>query len=102
MKVKLLFLLKLLGISLVLFVFLGWIEQGYQIILLLGLSFILLFEHLVFSEKYNQLKPEYYKKNKELRTIRTGLLKEINFLQGVKNEIKVANSYEEVYNAKEK
>lgn len=41
MKVKLLFLLKLLGISLVLFVFLGWIEQGYQIILLLGLSFIL-------------------------------------------------------------
>jgi hypothetical protein len=40
-KVKLLFLLKLLGISLVLFVFLGWIEPGYQIILLFGLSFIL-------------------------------------------------------------
>lgn len=38
MKIKLLFLLKLLVISLVLFAFLGWIEKGYQIILLLVLS----------------------------------------------------------------
>ena len=42
MKVKLLFLLKLLVISLVLFVFLGWIEKGYQITLLLILSLMLL------------------------------------------------------------
>ena len=41
MKVKLLFLLKLLIISLILFVFLGWIERGYQIILLLLLSLLL-------------------------------------------------------------
>ena len=41
MKVKLLFLLKLLVISLVLFVFLGWIEKSYKIILLLVLSFLL-------------------------------------------------------------
>ena len=41
MKVKLLFLLKLLIISIVLFVFLEWIEKGYQIILLLVLSVLL-------------------------------------------------------------
>jgi hypothetical protein len=41
MKVKLLFLLKLLVISLVLFICLGWIEKGYQIILLLVLSLLL-------------------------------------------------------------
>ena len=41
MKVKLLFLLKLLIISLVLFLCLGWIEKGYQIILLLVLSLLL-------------------------------------------------------------
>ena len=41
MKVKLLFLLKLLAISLVLFVFLGWIEKGYQTILLLICSLLL-------------------------------------------------------------
>ena len=41
MKVKLLFLLKLLIISLVLFACLGWIETGYQIILLLVLSLLL-------------------------------------------------------------
>ena len=41
MKVKLLFLLKLLVISLVLFLCLGWIEKGYQVILLLVLSFLL-------------------------------------------------------------
>ncbi len=40
MKVKLLFLLKLLIISLVLFVFLGWIEKAYQVILLVILSFV--------------------------------------------------------------
>jgi hypothetical protein len=34
MKTKLLFLGKLLGISLLLFVFIGWIEKGYQLILL--------------------------------------------------------------------
>ena len=41
MKVKLLFLLKLLVISLVLFLLLGWIEKGYQITLLLILSLLL-------------------------------------------------------------
>ena len=41
MKVKLLFLLKLLAISLVLFVFLGWIEKGYQLVVLIILSFFL-------------------------------------------------------------
>ena len=41
MKVKLLFLLKLLAVSLVLFLCLGWIEKSYQIILLLGLSLLL-------------------------------------------------------------
>ena len=41
MKVKLLFLLKLLVISLALFLCLGWIEKGYQIILLLALSVLL-------------------------------------------------------------
>ena len=41
MKVKLLFLLKLLVISLLLFVCLGWLEKGYQIILLLVLSLML-------------------------------------------------------------
>ena len=41
MKVKLLFLLKLLSISLVLFLCLRWIEKGYQIILLLILSLLL-------------------------------------------------------------
>ena len=41
MKVKLLFLHKLLVISLVLFICLGWIEKGYQIILLLVLSLLL-------------------------------------------------------------
>ena len=41
MKVKLLFLLKLLVISVVLFLCLGWIEKGYQIILLLTLPLLL-------------------------------------------------------------
>ena len=41
MKIKLLFLLKLLVISAVLFTCLGWIEKGYQIVLLLVLSFLL-------------------------------------------------------------
>ena len=41
MKVKLLFLLKLLIISLALFLCLAWIEKGYQIILLLVLSLLL-------------------------------------------------------------
>ena len=41
MKVKLLFLLKLLVISLAFFLCLGWIEKVYQIILLLGLSVLL-------------------------------------------------------------
>ncbi len=41
MKVKLLFLFKLLVISLALFLCLGWIEKGYQILLLLALSVIL-------------------------------------------------------------
>lgn len=41
MKIKLLFLLKLLVISLVLFAFLGWIEKGYQITMLLVLSLLL-------------------------------------------------------------
>ena len=41
MKVKLLFLLKLLIISLAFFLCLGWIEKGYQIILLLALSVLL-------------------------------------------------------------
>ena len=41
MKAKLLFLLKLLVISLVLFIFLGWIQKGYQIILLLICSLLL-------------------------------------------------------------
>lgn len=41
MKVKLLFLLKLLVISLALFLCLGWIEKGYQIALLLVLSLLL-------------------------------------------------------------
>ena len=41
MKAKLLFLLKLLTISLVLFLCLGWIEKAYQIILLLALSLLL-------------------------------------------------------------
>jgi len=41
MKVKLLFLGKLLGISLVLFLFIGWIEKGYQGILLFVCSLLL-------------------------------------------------------------
>ena len=41
MKVKLLFLLKLLVISLVLFLCLGWIEKGYQTTLVLILSLLL-------------------------------------------------------------
>ena len=41
MKVKLLFLLKLLIISLAFFLCLGWIEKGYQLILLLVLSLLL-------------------------------------------------------------
>ena len=41
MKIKLLFLFKLLIISLALFLCLGWIEKGYQIILLLALSVLL-------------------------------------------------------------
>ena len=41
MKIKLLFLLKLLGISFVLFAFLGWIERGYHIILLMICSLLL-------------------------------------------------------------
>lgn len=41
MKVKLLFLLKLLLFSLVLFAFQGWIEKGYKLILLLICSLLL-------------------------------------------------------------
>ncbi len=41
MKTKLLFLLKLLIISFVLFLFLGWIEKGYQILLLVVMSLLL-------------------------------------------------------------
>lgn len=41
MKTKLLFLFKLLVISIVLFILLGWIEKGYQIVLLLLLSLLL-------------------------------------------------------------
>ena len=52
MKVKLLFLLKLLGISLVLFLFLGWIEKGYQVILLLLLSLLLPPDQSVVSLDY--------------------------------------------------
>ena len=52
MKVKLLFLLKLLVISLVLFVSLGWIEKGYQIILILGLSLLLPPDQNVVSLDY--------------------------------------------------
>ena len=52
MKVKLLFLLKLLVISLILFVFLGWIEKGYQIILLLVLSLLLPPDQTVVSLDY--------------------------------------------------
>ena len=52
MKLKLLFLLKLLVISLVLFVLLGWIEKGYQIILLLMLSLLLPHDQSVVSLDY--------------------------------------------------
>ena len=52
MKVKLLFLLKLLVISLVLFVCLGWIEKGYQIILLLICSLLLPPDQNVVSLDY--------------------------------------------------
>jgi hypothetical protein len=41
MKTKLLFLSKLLGISLLLFMFIGWIQKGYQLILLLICSLLL-------------------------------------------------------------
>lgn len=52
MKVKLLFLLKLLVISLVLFLFLGWIEKGYQTTLLIVLSLLLPPDQSIVSLDY--------------------------------------------------
>lgn len=55
MKIKLLFLGKLLAISIVLFAFLGWLEIGYQFILLLFLSLFLPANQTVVSLDYDSL-----------------------------------------------
>jgi hypothetical protein len=51
-KVKLLFLIKLLSISLVLFVFLEWIEKGYKFVLLLLCSILLPASQVTVSLDY--------------------------------------------------